>query len=150
MVDVGDFFLLISDGLLQNDSGYLTGKRKNGSGLASGKENVLPNKRVRKALAPAWASTSSQDMSFAVETPVSRISSPLHNVEVGVVRWVRAVLVLMICFQSKSLGDDPSALFSTPSSIMKDSLGVSSLMDFAQSGSSKVHGWFFEDNLFPS
>ncbi|XP_063905228.1 myb-related protein B-like isoform X3 [Zophobas morio] len=93
--------------MITNDSGYLTGKRKNGSGLASGKENVLPNKRVRKALAPAWASTSSQDMSFAVETP------------------------------SKSLGDDPSALFSTPSSIMKDSLGVSSLMDFAQSGSSK-------------
>ena len=93
MVDVRDFFLLISDGLLQNDSGYLTGKRKNGSGLASGKENVLPNKRVRKALAPAWASTSSQDMSFAVETPVSRISSPLHNVEIRIVRWVRTMYV---------------------------------------------------------
>jgi hypothetical protein len=34
---------------------------------------------------------------------------------------------------------------------MKDSLGVTGLMDFAQSGSSKVHGWFhFGDNLFPS
>ncbi|EFA07685.2 myb-related protein B isoform X1 [Tribolium castaneum] len=94
--------------MITNDSGYMTGKRKNGNGLAEGKENVLPNKRVRKALAPSWASTSSQDMSsFAVETP------------------------------SKSLGDDPSALFSTPSSIMKDSLGVTGLMDFAQSGSSK-------------
>ncbi|XP_008195986.1 myb-related protein B isoform X2 [Tribolium castaneum] len=95
--------------MITNDSGYMTGKRKNGNGLAEGKENVLPNKRVRKALAPSWASTSSQDMSsFAVETP------------------------------SKSLGDDPSALFSTPSSIMKDSLGVTGLMDFAQSGSSKI------------
>jgi myb proto-oncogene protein len=106
--------------MITNDSGYLTGKRKSGNGVAAGKENILPNKRVRKALAPSWASTS-QDMSFAVETP------------------------------SKSLGDDPSALFSTPSSIMKDSLGVTGLMDFAQSGSSKVHGWFhFGDNLFPS
>ncbi|XP_060528351.1 myb-related protein B isoform X2 [Cylas formicarius] len=84
-----------------NDSGYLTGKRK-GGGLAAGKENILPNKKVRKALAPSWASTSissqvSSDMSFAVETP------------------------------SKSLGTDSSILFSTPPSIIKDSLGVSAL-----------------------
>ncbi|KAJ8952868.1 hypothetical protein NQ314_007474 [Rhamnusium bicolor] len=88
---------------LLNDSGYMTGKRKCGV-LAAGKENILPNKRVRKALAPSWASTSSQmsssEMSFAVETP------------------------------SKSLGEDTSILFSTPSSIMKDSLGVTGLMDF--------------------
>lgn len=57
--------------LLQNDSGYLTGKRKHGC-LASGKENILPNKKVRKALAPSWSSTqmSSSDMLFAIETPV--------------------------------------------------------------------------------
>lgn len=53
----------------------MTGKRKGGV-LAAGKENILPNKRVRKALAPSWASTSSQmsssEMSFAIETPVSK------------------------------------------------------------------------------
>ncbi|KAJ8977022.1 hypothetical protein NQ317_013471 [Molorchus minor] len=97
--------------MVTNDSGYMTGKRKGGAS-AAGKENVLPNKRVRKALAPSWASTSSQmsssEMSLAIETP------------------------------SKSLGEDTSILFSTPSSIMKDSLGVAGLMDFAsQSGSSK-------------
>ncbi|KAJ8925566.1 hypothetical protein NQ315_009406 [Exocentrus adspersus] len=97
--------------MVTNDSGYLTGKRKGGV-LAAGKENILPNKRVRKALAPSWASTSSQmnssEMSFAIETP------------------------------SKSLGEDTSILFSTPSSIMKDSLGVTGLMDIPpQSGSSK-------------
>lgn len=98
--------------LVTNDSGYMTGKRKGGV-LAAGKENILPNKRVRKALAPSWASTSSQmsssEMSFAIETP------------------------------SKSLGEDTSILFSTPSSIMKDSLGVTGLMDIPpQSGSSKL------------
>ncbi|XP_050292887.1 transcriptional activator Myb isoform X3 [Anthonomus grandis grandis] len=92
-----------------NDSGYLTGKRKASNGLADGKENVLPNKRVRKALAPSWASTSmssciSSDMSFAVETP------------------------------SKTLGDDTSILFSTPPSLIKDSLGVSALEYAAPSG----------------
>lgn len=49
------------------------GKRK--SLVLAGKENVLPNKRVRKALAPSWASTSAQmnssDIAFAMETPVS-------------------------------------------------------------------------------
>ncbi|CAH0550998.1 unnamed protein product [Brassicogethes aeneus] len=95
--------------MVQNDSGYMTGKRK--SNLAAGKENVLPNKKVRKSLAPSWASTSqtsSSDMSFAIETP------------------------------SKSLTDD-TILFSTPSSIMKDSLGVAGLMEFPpHSGSSKL------------
>ncbi|XP_076257799.1 proto-oncogene like protein Myb isoform X2 [Rhynchophorus ferrugineus] len=94
-----------------NDSGYLTGKRK-GTASAAGKENILPNKRVRKALAPSWASTStsscvSSDMSFAVETP------------------------------SKSLGDDTSILFSTPPSIIKDSLGVTTLDCVGSAGSSK-------------
>uniref|UniRef100_A0AAR5NX19 Uncharacterized protein n=1 Tax=Dendroctonus ponderosae TaxID=77166 RepID=A0AAR5NX19_DENPD len=95
-----------------NDSGYNTiSKRKAGS-LADGKENVLPNKRVRKALAPSWASTSmsscvSSDMSFAVETP------------------------------SKSLGDDTAMLFTTPPSIMKDSLGVSAL-EYSAPGESKL------------
>ncbi|XP_056633336.1 transcriptional activator Myb isoform X2 [Diorhabda sublineata] len=98
--------------MVTNDSGYMTGKRKGAASSAAGKENVLPNKRVRKALAPSWASSSSQmsssDISFAVETP------------------------------SKSLGDDTSILFSTPSSIMKDSLGVTGLMDYPpQAGSSK-------------
>ncbi|KAG5894946.1 hypothetical protein JTB14_023295 [Gonioctena quinquepunctata] len=99
--------------MVTNDSGYMTGKRKGAaSASAGGKENILPSKRVRKALAPSWASSSSQmsssDMSFAVETP------------------------------SKSLGDDTSILFSTPSSIMKDSLGVTGLMDYPpHSGSSK-------------
>ncbi|XP_019865142.1 myb-related protein B isoform X2 [Aethina tumida] len=93
--------------MIQNDSGYLTGKRK--GNLAAGKENMLPNKRVRKSLAPSWASTSlasSTDMSFAIETP------------------------------SKSLGDD-TILFSTPPSIIKDSLGVASLMDYPTQSSSK-------------
>ncbi|XP_030760175.1 transcriptional activator Myb isoform X2 [Sitophilus oryzae] len=95
-----------------NDSGYLTGKRKV-VGNAADKENVLPNKRVRKALAPSWASTSmsscvSSDMSFAVETP------------------------------SKSLGDDTSILFSTPPSIMKDSLGVTALDYVPPTSSSKI------------
>ncbi|XP_056633340.1 transcriptional activator Myb isoform X6 [Diorhabda sublineata] len=99
--------------MVTNDSGYMTGKRKGAASSAAGKENVLPNKRVRKALAPSWASSSSQmsssDISFAVETP------------------------------SKSLGDDTSILFSTPSSIMKDSLGVTGLMDYPpQAGSSKL------------
>ncbi|CAG9813270.1 unnamed protein product [Phaedon cochleariae] len=97
--------------VVTNDSGYMTGKRK-GSGSGAEKENVLPNKKVRKALAPSWAASSSQmntsDISFAIETP------------------------------SKSLGDDTSILFSTPSSIMKDSLGVTGLMDLPpHSGSSK-------------
>ncbi|XP_074027314.1 proto-oncogene like protein Myb isoform X2 [Leptinotarsa decemlineata] len=97
--------------VVTNDSGYMTGKRK-GDASAGGKENILPNKRVRKALAPSWASSSSHisssDISFAIETP------------------------------SRSLGDDTSILFSTPSSIMKDSLGVTGLMDFPpHSGSSK-------------
>ncbi|KAJ8957647.1 hypothetical protein NQ318_017539 [Aromia moschata] len=94
---------------------WLYDGEKEGGPPPAGKENVLPNKRVRKALAPSWASTSSQmsssEMSFAIETP------------------------------SKSLGEDTSILFSTPSSIMKDSLGVTGLMDFPpQSGSSKVLG----------
>lgn len=60
---------------LQNDSGYQTIKRKNGPLIAGGKENILPNKRVRKALAPSWSNTSSSqinssDLSFAIETPV--------------------------------------------------------------------------------
>ncbi|XP_031341447.1 uncharacterized protein LOC116169473 isoform X2 [Photinus pyralis] len=95
--------------LLQNDSGYQTVKRKNVPLIAAGKENILPNKRVRKALAPSWSSTSinSSDLSFAIETP------------------------------SKSLGED--ILFSTPSSIMKDSLvGVAGIMEMSQSGSSKI------------
>ncbi|XP_050499620.1 myb-related protein B isoform X2 [Diabrotica virgifera virgifera] len=98
--------------MVTNDSGYMTGKRKGAASSAAGKENVLPSKRVRKALAPSWASSSSQmsssDISFAVETP------------------------------SKSLGGDTSILFSTPSSIMKDSLGVTGMMDYhPQAGSSK-------------
>ncbi|ENN81240.1 hypothetical protein D910_06930 [Dendroctonus ponderosae] len=99
-----------------NDSGYNTiSKRKAGS-LADGKENVLPNKRVRKALAPSWASTSmsscvSSDMSFAVETP------------------------------SKSLGDDTAMLFTTPPSIMKDSLGVSAL-EYSAPGESKIDSFW--------
>ncbi|XP_066244887.1 myb protein isoform X1 [Euwallacea similis] len=84
-----------------NDSGYMTAKRKS-SNVFFGKENVLPNKKVRKALAPSWASTSvsscmSSDVSFAVETP------------------------------SKCLIEDTSMLFSTPPSLMKDSLGVAAL-----------------------
>lgn len=108
-----------------NDSGYLTGKRKV-VGNAADKENVLPNKRVRKALAPSWASTSmsscvSSDMSFAVETP------------------------------SKSLGDDTSILFSTPPSIMKDSLGVTALDYVPPTSSSKVpNSWFQFGDYFPS
>lgn len=59
----------------------------------------------------------------------------------------------VLLFQSKSLGEDTSILFSTPSSIMKDSLGVSALMDYPpqSAGSTKVHGWFhFGDNNFLS
>uniref|UniRef100_A0A1Y1NMI0 Uncharacterized protein n=1 Tax=Photinus pyralis TaxID=7054 RepID=A0A1Y1NMI0_PHOPY len=95
--------------MMSNDSGYQTVKRKNVPLIAAGKENILPNKRVRKALAPSWSSTSinSSDLSFAIETP------------------------------SKSLGED--ILFSTPSSIMKDSLvGVAGIMEMSQSGSSKI------------
>nr|CAI5830889.1 unnamed protein product [Callosobruchus analis] len=108
--------------MVNSDSGYLTGKRKaSPSSAAAGKENVLPNKRVRKALAPSWTSTSSHlsssDISFAVETP------------------------------SKSLGNDTSILFSTPSSIMKD-VGVTGLMDYSHPAGSKVLGWFqFGDNF---
>ncbi|KAF5307183.1 hypothetical protein FQR65_LT00699 [Abscondita terminalis] len=94
--------------IMSNDSGYQTVKRKNGPLIAGGKENILPNKRVRKALAPSWSSTTinSSDLSFAIETP------------------------------SKSLSED--ILFSTPSSIMKDSLvGVAGIMEMTQSGSSK-------------
>ncbi|KAK5647466.1 hypothetical protein RI129_002358 [Pyrocoelia pectoralis] len=105
--------------MMSNDSGYQTVKRKNGPLIAGGKENILPNKRVRKALAPVWSTTSinSSDLSFAIETP------------------------------SKSLGED--ILFSTPSSIMKDSLvGVSGIMEMSQSGSSKVLDWFhFGDHI---
>lgn len=57
-------------------------KRKPSSIFAGGKENMLPNKRVRKALAPSWDVTSSSqlssDMSFAIETPVSFSSSIFH------------------------------------------------------------------------
>ncbi|CAH2005299.1 unnamed protein product [Acanthoscelides obtectus] len=108
--------------MVNSDSGYLTGKRKaSPSSAAAGKENVLPNKKVRKALAPSWTSTSSHlsssDISFAVETP------------------------------SKSLGNDTSILFSTPSSIMKD-VGVTGLMDYPSQAGSKVLGWFqFGDNF---
>ncbi|CAG9762383.1 unnamed protein product [Ceutorhynchus assimilis] len=99
--------------VIENDSGYLTGKRKSNTG----KENTLPNKKAcRKALGPSWASTSTSsgvasDMSFAVETP------------------------------SKTLGDDTSILFSTPQSLMKDSLGVATL-DYSAPphGVTKLHG----------
>lgn len=56
--------------LSQNDSGYLTGKRKSGASYPSGKENN-PNKRVRKALAWSSIHTSSSDLSVTIETPVS-------------------------------------------------------------------------------
>ncbi|XP_017784184.1 PREDICTED: myb-related protein B isoform X1 [Nicrophorus vespilloides] len=49
--------------LMPNDSGYMTGKRK--PQIAADKENILPYKKVRKAL--AWTSTS--PMLSAVETP---------------------------------------------------------------------------------
>lgn len=55
-----------SSGAFQ-DSGYGTGRRR-------GKENSDPDgKRVRKALCQAWSSSQdNSDLSFAVETPVSR------------------------------------------------------------------------------
>ncbi|XP_025832745.1 myb-related protein B isoform X2 [Agrilus planipennis] len=93
--------------MITSDSNYHS-KRKNGPILAAGKENILPNKRVRKAL--AWSSTTTQinssDISFAVETP------------------------------SKSLGED--SLFSTPSSIMKETLGVAGLLELTHSASTKL------------
>lgn len=51
-------------------------KRKGGQLSTTGKENILPNKRVRKALAPSWStpaynSMNSSDVSFIIETPVS-------------------------------------------------------------------------------
>ncbi|XP_045468555.1 transcriptional activator Myb isoform X1 [Harmonia axyridis] len=84
-----------------NDSGYSTVKRRVPTG-ADGKENVLPNKKVRKALAPGWTCSpvninNTSDMSFAVETP------------------------------SRSLGEENSDIFLTPSSIMKNTLGVAAL-----------------------
>lgn len=52
------------------DSGYLTAKRR----PLCGKENTLPHKRVRKALAPSWSTPGVipgvTELSFA-ETPVS-------------------------------------------------------------------------------
>lgn len=42
--------------------------------VATGKENMLPTKKVRKALGPVWAAAqqmNTSDMSVAVETPVS-------------------------------------------------------------------------------
>ncbi|KAL3288413.1 hypothetical protein HHI36_002860 [Cryptolaemus montrouzieri] len=108
-----------------NDSGYMTIKRKTATALGpAGKENVLPNKRVRKALAPSWASSptplNSSDISFAVETP------------------------------SRSLGEENSELFSTPSSIMKNTLGVTELSDLP--GSSRDHKTktLGEDSLAPA
>ncbi|XP_046999231.1 myb-related protein B isoform X2 [Schistocerca americana] len=55
------------------DSGYLTHKRK--ASPATGKENTLPNKRVRKALAPSWSTPGNvtvpgvTDCLFMSETP---------------------------------------------------------------------------------
>ncbi|GLV39724.1 Myb oncogene-like [Carabus blaptoides fortunei] len=91
------------------DSGYMT-KRKCGQLITAGKENILPNKRVRKALAPSWSTSAynnmnNSDVSFIIETP------------------------------SKSLGSDTSILFSPPS-IMKDTLGVAGLMDAPNSAGS--------------
>ncbi|XP_025832746.1 myb-related protein B-like [Agrilus planipennis] len=105
--------------MITSDSNYHS-KRKNGPILAAGKENILPNKRVRKAL--AWSSTTTQinssDISFAVETP------------------------------SKSLGED--SLFSTPSSIMKETLGVAGLLELTHSASTKVQEWYhFGERILP-
>lgn len=56
-----------------SDSGYLTHKRK--ASPATGKENTLPNKRVRKALAPSWSTPGNvtvpgvTDCLFMSETP---------------------------------------------------------------------------------
>ncbi|KAK9873735.1 hypothetical protein WA026_002092 [Henosepilachna vigintioctopunctata] len=109
--------------MVNNDSGYLTVKRKAVSVVGpAGKENVLPNKRVRKALAPSWASSpipiNTSELSFAVETP------------------------------SRSLGEENSELFSTPSSIMKNTLGVTEHSDFA--GSSKTKAFGEESSVFSS
>lgn len=114
-----------------------------------GKENVLPNKRVRKALAPAWTNPQQDqqqldcsEMSFAIETPVIRnITKKLTSADIN---------EMFFLLKSKSLGDDALALFSTPSSIMKDSLGVASLMELTNSNPAKVHGWFHFGDIFPS
>lgn len=47
------------------------------------------------------------------------------------------------------MGED--LLFSTPSSIMKDSMaGVAGLMEMTQSGSTKVLDWYhFADHILP-
>ncbi|XP_044744891.1 transcriptional activator Myb isoform X2 [Coccinella septempunctata] len=105
--------------MISNDSGYSTVKRKVTTG-PDGKENVLPSKRVRKALASVWTCSpinvnNTSDLSFAVETP------------------------------SRSLGEENSDLFSTPSSIMKNSLGVAVLTD---STGSAQNNYFCEQSSY--
>ncbi|XP_068082583.1 myb-related protein A isoform X2 [Anabrus simplex] len=90
-----------STGTLQ-DSGYLTQKRKVAQPV--GKENAMPSRKVRKALAPSWSTPGNiavpgvTDVSFVAETP------------------------------SKTLVGDRSVLFSPPS-IIKDALNEESASD---------------------
>lgn len=43
-----------------------------------------------------------------------------------------------------------SVLFSPPSSIMKDTWGVSGLAEIQSNSSAKVHGWFHFEDVFQS
>ncbi|XP_065167067.1 myb protein-like isoform X2 [Atheta coriaria] len=109
--DITEIMKKETDSLFNNESGFVSsGKRK--PHIPADKENILPNKKVRKALAPGWTSLNSpmsSDMSFAVETP------------------------------SKSLGEDASSiLFNTPNTFAKDLLGGVASLDFASSSSSKL------------
>uniref|UniRef100_A0A1B6LR02 C-myb C-terminal domain-containing protein n=2 Tax=Graphocephala atropunctata TaxID=36148 RepID=A0A1B6LR02_9HEMI len=67
------------------DSGYLTAKRKPAQASHYGKENTLPHKRVRKALAPSWSTPGIisvpgvTDLSFA-ETPSKCLSGSESSV----------------------------------------------------------------------
>lgn len=59
-------------------------KRKCGPMSILDKENVLPNKKVRKALAPSWAANPAQlninnsDAALFIETPVSFCFCDIH------------------------------------------------------------------------
>ncbi|XP_046662074.1 myb-related protein B-like isoform X3 [Homalodisca vitripennis] len=69
----------------EQDSGYLTAKRKPAQASHYGKENTLPHKRVRKALAPSWSTPGMisvpgvTDLSFA-ETPSKCLSGSESSV----------------------------------------------------------------------
>jgi hypothetical protein len=84
-----------------HDSGYMTVKRKPLATGLYGKENALPHKRVRKALAPSWSTPgmmSVTDLSFS-ETPVSPTSMILTSI-VQIFLSVPRILIISNAFKS--------------------------------------------------